>query len=319
MKKIFSTLLLSLLTFTTNAAEIKKVFISKVIDHPAINETERGIVNYLIENNDNIRKKLELKITSAQGSPLLASQIATKFVSSNPDIVVGIGTISAQSLAKYALSGKTKLVFSSITDPVGAKLALPDNKLQNNITGVSNFIDLEPQIALFKETQPDMDTLGIIYNPSELNSYSINIKLEEICPKYGIKLIKVGAIKTADVPQAALSLVGKIDAFFISNDNTALSALPAIITIANKNNIPVYVSDIDTVSQGALLALGPDQYELGVQTGKMILSLLEGGDISKMQIEYPVKTDLVINLKAAYILGINIPKSVLKKATKAIR
>ena len=79
------------------------------------------------------------------------------------------------------------------------------------------------------------------------------------------------------------------------------------------------MSDIDAVSQGALLALGPNQYDLGRQTGKMIVSLLEGLDISKIQIQYPVKTDLVVNLKAAAILGITIPSSVLEKANRAIR
>ena len=319
MKKIFSTLLLSLLTFNASANQIQKVYISKVIEHPAINETERGIVEYLIENNQVDGIKLDLRIASAQGSSLLAAQIATKFISNDPDVVVGIGTISAQSLAKYALNGKTKLVFSSVTDPIGAKLSLPEGKLQNNITGVSNFVDLDPQIALFKETQPNMKILGVIYNPSEINSHSINAKLEEVCPKYGITILKVGAMKTADVPQATLSIINKVDAIFISNDNTALSALPTIINIANKNKKPVYVSDIDAVSQGALLALGPNQYDLGRQTGKMIVSLLEGLDISKIQIQYPVKTDLVVNLKAAAILGITIPSSVLEKANRAIR
>ena len=319
MKLIYSFLILVLFSFAASADEMKKVFISKVIEHPAIDETERGIVDYLFEDDYFKVHKLDLRVSSAQGSSVLGAQIASKFVGNEPDVVVGIGTVSTQSLAKYALNGQTKLVFSSVTDPLGAKLIASPGKLQKNITGVSNFVDLEPQISLFKEVLPNLKFLGVIYNPSEINSYAINEKLNEICPKYGVTIVKVGATKTGEVPQAALSIIEKVDAFFISNDNTALSALPTIINIANKGKKPVFVSDVDAVGQGALLALGPNQYDLGRQTGKMIIDLLKGADPANIQVQYPLKTDLVVNLKAADAIDVTLPKSVLKKADKAIR
>lgn len=319
MKLIYSFFIIGLYCLTAHADGLKKVYISKVIEHPALDETERGMVDYLLENDYTKVAKLDLRVSSAQGSSLLAAQIASKFMGNDPDVVVGIGTISAQSLAKYAVQGQTKLVFSSVTDPLGAKLIVSGEKLQRNITGVSNFVDLEPQIALFKEVLPNLKLLGVIYNPSEINSYAINAKLNEICPKYGITVIKVGATRTGEVPQATLSIIEKVDAFFISNDNTALSALPTIINIANKSKKPVFVSDVDAVSQGALLALGPNQYDLGRQTGKMIVELLKGVELIKLPVQYPLKTDLVVNLKAADTIGITLPKSVLKKADKAIR
>ena len=319
MKFIYNFLAIIVFSFAANAQEVKKIYISKVIEHPALNETERGITDYLFEDPYTKAQKLDIRISSAQGSSVLAAQIASKFISNDPDIVVGIGTISAQSFAKYAIKDQAKLVFSSVTDPLGAKLILSPEKLQNNITGVSNFVDLDPQIALFKEVLPNLKFLGVIYNPSEINSYAINEKLNEICPKYGISIVKVGATKTGEVPQAALSIIDKVDAFFISNDNTALSALPAIINIANKSKKPVFVSDVDAVDQGALLALGPNQYDLGKQTGKIIVELLKGVDPAKIQVAYPAKTDLVINLKAASNIGIELPKTILRKADRAIR
>jgi putative ABC transport system substrate-binding protein len=117
------------------------------------------------------------------------------------------------------------------------------------------------------------------------------------------------------MPQAAMKLASAVDALFITNDNTALAALPSIIAVANKRKIPVYVSDTDAVVQGALAALGPNQYQVGVQTGAMIASVLDGASLNAIPVEYPAKTELFVNVSAAKKLGIALPEAVLSQAT----
>ena len=122
----------------------KKILISKVIDHKA-----QG-------------KNLELHVESSQGSQSLAAQIASKFVSQNPDVLVGVGTISAQSFLKHiAQNRKLQLVFSSVSDPKAARLTNVQGRSTQNISGVSNFIDLKSQIELFTKLQPNLKRLGI--------------------------------------------------------------------------------------------------------------------------------------------------------------
>jgi len=296
----------------------KKVLISQVIEHKALDSTTKGIIDALENAGFKRDVNIDIRIESAQGSPALASQIASKFVSQNPDVVVGVGTISAQSFVKYAADRKVKLVFSSITDPLAANLVQNLDKPGNNTSGVSNFVDLEPQIKLFKRLQPKLKRLGILYNPGEINSVSIVRKLEKLCGQFNLNLVKQIATKTADVPQAATKLVNQSDAIFISNDNTALSALQSIIRAANNVAVPVYVSDTDAVELGALAALGPNQYQLGLQTGKIILRSFKGEDLGKMPVEFPDKTDLYINLEAAAIANVSIPENIRKEATKII-
>lgn len=293
----------------------KKVLISQVMEHPAFTTTIKGITDSLEQAGYIRDDNLQLRRESAQASATIAAQIANKFINQNPDVVVAIGTISAQSFIKYAASGKIKLIFSSITDPISAHLIKSLDQPENNISGVSNFVELEPQLKLFKQIQPNLKQLGILYNPSEINSVSIVTKLEELCPKFGLKLIKQTIAKTADVAQNAIKLAMQSDAIFISNDSTALSSLQSVIKSANIAKIPVYVSDTDAVELGALAALGPNQYTVGVQTGKMIVSILKGADINKMPVEFPVDTNLYINIQAAKTLGIDIPQRILKDAT----
>ena len=187
------------------------------------------------------------------------------------------------------------MVFSTVTDPLGASLVKSLDRPGNNISGISNFVPLEPQLELFKKIQPSLKRLGILYNPAELNSVSIVKKLEILCPKLGLALVKQTITKTSDAMQNTAKLASNVDAIFISNDNTALSALQSIIASTEKAGIPLYVSDTDAVKLGAKAALGPNQYEVGLQTARMIVRVLKGDDINNMKVEFPDKTDLVVS------------------------
>lgn len=300
MKKILS--ILSLFFFIQSpiaAQELKKVFISQVVQHAALDLTAKGILAGLEKNGYKQGINLDLRLECAQASPAIAAQIATKFVNQRADIVVGLGTISSQSFLRYAKDNKAKLIFSSVTDPLKAELVQSLNSPQNNTSGVSNFVAIEPQLALFQKLQPNLKRLGFLYNPSEWNSLSLIKKLQNICPSFGITLVLQAAYKTADIPQAATKLSNQVDAIFISNDSTALSALQAIINASRKVGIPVYVSDTAAVKFGAVAALGPNQYEIGVQTGAMIARALQGENLSNIPVEFPSQTELYLNMDAA--------------------
>lgn len=295
-----------------------KVYISQLVKHPALDETTRGIIEGLKERGYINGSNIEIQTADAQGNVTLATQIAQNFVNSEPDIVVGVATIAAQSLYKYAREGRTKLVFASVTDPVAAKLAQSIDQPGGNTSGVSNYVDLVPQIEMFKKLVPDLQKLGFIYNPGEMNSLSLINKLKEECAKLEIELVTMAATKSSEVQQSVRNLAQKVDAIFVSNDNTALSALKTIANESTRQNIPVFVSDTDIVNQGALAALGPSQYDVGVKTAEMIDRVLKGEDISNISVEFPDKMELVINLKAAAAIGVVVPDEMIASASRVI-
>lgn len=133
---------------------------------------------------------------------------------------------------------------------------------------------------------------------------------------YKIELIEHGIQKSSDILQAVSQLSKKADAVFISNDNTVLSGISYVIKVCKVNKIPVYVSDTDQVENGCFAAFGPNQYEIGIQIGKMIEKVLTGENINNIKVEFPLKTELFINLKTADELGINIDTKILEKADK---
>ncbi|MCP5369366.1 MAG: ABC transporter substrate-binding protein [Rickettsiaceae bacterium] len=320
MKKILLLSLIMLCAVTAFAIDdMKKVFINQLVEHPALDMTTKGIIDGLKQNGYKPGANLDLRVESAQANSALASQIAAKFVGQNADIVVGVATISAQSFAKYAKENKVRLVFSSVTDPIKSELVQSLNKPGNNTSGVSNFVELEPQLKLFKQLQPNLERLGFLYNPSEANSLSLITQLEELCAKFGISLVLQAANKTSEVAQAATKLAANVDAIFISNDNTALSALQVIINVATKVKVPVYVSDTDAVELGALAALGPNQYKVGLQTAQIIVRALKGEDLGTIAVEFPTETELYLNEDAADKLQIQLPSELKNIAAKIVK
>ena len=296
-----------------------KIYINQLMEHQALDATTRGIVDGLADAGYIDGDNMELKIESAQGNMALAGQIANKFISNKPDIVVGVATMAAQSFVKFARAGKTKLIFTTVTDPLEANLVRNLEQPGNNISGVSNFVSLEPQIEMFKQIKPSIKKLGFLYNPGELNSISLIEKLRIICPKYGIRLVIRSAGKTSEIAQSATKLSSLVDAIFISNDNTALSAFRMIVQAADQQKIPVFVSDTDIVASGAIAALGPNQYEIGKQTATMIVQVLKGKDINNMQVQFPRKTELFLNMKVAKNLGIKFPDDLIAKAKVVLK
>ena len=294
---------------------MKKVYVNQIVKHPALENTVSGIIDGLAQNGYQNGDQVEVRVESAQGNAALSSQIASKFVAKNPDVVVGVGTVSAQGFMPYVRKGEANLVFSSVTDPEQSGLVTKRTDTRYSVSGVSNFVAIEPQLDLFKQIQPRLQKIGVLYNPGEANSLSMLSSLRKACQEKGVTLVPQGANKTADMPQAAMKLASAVDALFITNDNTALAALPSIIAVANKRQIPVYVSDTDAVAQGALAALGPNQYQVGVQTGAMIASVLDGASLNAIPVEYPAKTELFVNVSAAKKLGIALPEAVLSQAT----
>lgn len=320
-RNVFTFTLLSLSFFNPSLADPsppKKVFISKIVDHPALDRTVEGIIDGLKQKGYESGINLELRIESAQANPALAQQIAAKFINQNPDVVVGVGTLTAQSFAKAAAAGKVKLVFSSVTDPLKAALVHSLDQPGNNTTGVSNYVDLEVQLMLFIKLQPTLKRLGFLYNSGEVNSVALREELEELCLKLGLTLVCQTVNKTADVAQNATKLAQNCEAIFVSNDSTVLSSLPSVVNVTNAAQIPLYVSDTDAVKLGAVAALGPNQYDVGVQTGHSIAWILDGGDIAKRPVEFTINMGLFLNIDAAKRVGMTIPDALIQTATNVI-
>lgn len=298
------------------AKEIPVIAITQIVEHPALDATYKGLLDRLNQVGYVQGENFKLVFESAQGDIALATQIAQKFRGMNPSVIVAIGTPSAQTLKSVTQNTNIPLVFSSITDPLKARLVESIQNTSGNTTGLSNWIALELQLNKFKSILPSLKKLGIVYNPGETNSVTLVHKLKKIAPKLGLEMVESVAITAAEVGMAAQKLVGKVEAIFITNDNTALSAFDTIAQVARVGKVPLFVSDTDLVQKGAVAAFGPNQYELGRQTADIVLQILKGKKPSEIPVQFPRKIEFFLNKDALNAIGLAINPSLYLKADK---
>ncbi len=283
-----------------------KISILQIVDHPALNATRDGIRDGLLQVGFTEGKDLILQIQSAQGNPAMAAQIAQKFVSDGATIIVALGTTAAQAAKSAARGSKTVVVFSSITDPLSAKLVKSWDKPNEGVTGISNFVSAQPRFEFFRKFLPNLKSLGVVYNPGDTNSIAILKEMETIAAKMEIDLKTAVASRTGEVLSAAQKLASEVDALFVNNDNTALAAFDSVVRAGNLAQKPIFVSDVDVVDQGALAAMGPDQYALGLQTAEMIVKIIKNPTGVLPAVEGPRETSIKINKDQAKKLKIQM-------------
>jgi len=310
--------LLSMFVTTVQAApDSKYVAITQIVEHPALDAVRKGVKDVLSEAGWNEGDNLKWDYQSAQGATATASQIAKKFAGDNPDIIVAIATPSAQAVVSSAR--QTNIVFSAVTDPVGAKLVKAWDQPSKNVTGVSDLTPINLHLEFIKEVMPEAKSLGVIYNPGEANSVSLIKLVKQYGPAHNLKVVEAVSPKSADIQAAARSLLGKVDVIYLPTDNTVISAMEGIIKIAEQAKIPVFAGDTDSVKRGAVAALGFNYYQVGRQTGQVVASILNGKSPQDIPVQGIDKTELFVNPNAALRMGLTLHEDIIARAKEVIK
>jgi putative tryptophan/tyrosine transport system substrate-binding protein len=321
MSKLFSisapaVLALSLGFAGAAAAQDVTVAVTAIVEHPALDAVRQGVQDELAAQGYEDGDNLDFQFESAQGNPATAAQIAQKFVGEAPDVIVPISTPSAQAVA--AATKDIPIVFTAVTDPLGAKLVTSLEQPGGNITGMTDLSPIGAHLDLVKEITPDVAKLGVIYNPGEANSVTLLDLLRQEAPARDLEIVEAAAPRSSDVQAAAQSLVGRVEAIYVPTDNTVVTALEAIVGVGIDNQLPVYAGDTDSVPRGAMAALGFNYYDVGVQTGKIVARVLNGEAPGGIPVQSIETTELHVNPGAAEQMGVTLPEEVVARAKTVV-
>ncbi|EAS42621.1 ABC transporter substrate-binding protein [Photobacterium profundum] len=294
-------------------ADVAKVAVSQIVEHPALDAARQGLLDGLKAKGYVEGENLEFTYQTAQGNPAIAVQIAKQFVGEQPDVLVGIATPTAQALA--ASTRSIPVVFTAVTDPVGAKLVKNMEKPNGNVTGLSDLSPVAQHVELMQEIIPNLKSIGVVFNPGESNAVALVELLREAAKAKGIEVVEGTALKSADVQSAAQIIASKVDVIYAPTDNTVASAIDGLVNAANQANKPIIGASTTYIENGALAALGFDYYQVGIQTADYVDALLKGTKIADLPVNVAKGSDLALNQKAAEKLGISFPAAVLARAT----
>ncbi|MGN9163769.1 ABC transporter substrate-binding protein [Tissierellaceae bacterium HCP3S3_D8] len=285
--------------------------ISQLSEHPALDDAKRGFEDGLKE----LGVDAKIIYQNAQGDIPTSISIAQKFVKDEVDLIYAIATPAAQS-AKQATS-EIPILFSAVTDPVKAEIVKSWDDVGRNVTGTSDIAPTTSQLKMFKEIDPSIKTIGILYNTSESNS---EIQLEEVkklAPEEGLEVIAMGVSNINELPQTIDSLLGKVDAIYGLSDNLIASSVALVSKkLIDKKMISVFAEETQ-VKGGMLITNGLSYYELGKQTAKMAKEILvDKKDISTIPVGLAEKTVTTVNINTLKALGLDENMPIFKDAIK---
>nr|WP_106783399.1 ABC transporter substrate-binding protein [Lysinibacillus timonensis] len=289
----------------TTEAKTFKVGITQIVEHPSLDAATEGFIAAIEESGLDVK----FEKNNAQNDQSMNVTIAQDLVSQNVDLIFANSTPSAQA-AKNA-TADIPIVFTSVTDPVTAELVESMEAPGANVTGT---VDLHPDTIAntvnFLVDELGVTKVGTVYNTGEQNSVVQVEQVKALLEEKGGQLVEAAVTTSAEVKQATESLLGQVEAFYIITDNTVVSALATVVDVANSNQLPLVVGELDSVSGGGLAAYGFSYYDIGYEAGQMAVKILKGeATPSEIPAAYPANLKLVVNKSTAEAIGVEIKDS----------
>lgn len=272
--------------------------------HSSLDNCTQGVKNAL----DKAGIAYDVQIGSSGSADTDCQSYAQQMVAAGYKAIIAVATpaaVYAYSAVKNA-SSAIPVIFCAVSDPVAAGLVNSMEAPGNNCTGTADAIDIEGQVAVIKDLQPDIKKLGVLYTTSEANSISQLEQLQKACDDAMIELVPQGITDSSELASASTALIPKVDAITNLTDNNVVDNMGVYLEPAALAGVPVYGSEIEQVKKGCLASASIDYVVLGEKTGDIAIDVLNG----KSAAEYPVVTVadsfLVANTDAAARFNIDI-------------
>lgn len=281
-----------------------KVGIIQLIDNGAFEDMRDGFIQEL-EAKGYGEDKVELILKNAQGDATNLNTICQDMVADQVDLVATIATPASQAMV--AMESDIPVVFISVSNPVGAGIISDMEHPDKNATGTSNAIPINEIFELSDQLTPGMQTYGLLYCTSEVNSVTTIEQAKEYLDAQGLQYVEKVVTNSNEVQQAAQSLAGQVDAIFIPNDSVIQAAMPLVAEVARDAKIPVYGSSAVMVNSGAFATVAITDTEIGAISADMAIEYLEGKAISDIPAQVVPANAIVVNENTAEALGITLP------------
>jgi putative ABC transport system substrate-binding protein len=285
---------------TTESDEQVLIGATQIVEHPSLDQAYIGFQEAI----EDAGIDAEFDFQSAQNDQNNVKPISDGFVADQVDLIFANSTPSA--LGALQATSDIPIVFTSVTDAVDAGLVPSMDEAGENITGV---VDLHPEqidaTVEFIDEYFEGANVGMVYNAGEQNSVNQVEAVEEAAEGTSLTIVERTVANASEVQQAAQSLSGEADVFYIITDNTVVSALESVVGVANEQGIPMMTGEPDSLEKGGFATFGIDYHTIGYRAGEMAAEVLNGEtEISELPAEYPPEIQLFINEEAAEEQGV---------------
>jgi putative ABC transport system substrate-binding protein len=246
--------------------------------------------------------------------------LAAELVRLKVDVIVSLGT-QGVTAAKNATE-TIPIVMIAVRDPVGIGLIASLARPGGNVTGVSGYAGLElvtKQLELLKETVPQIRRVAILSNPSnayhQLAIREVNVAARPL----GVQLLLLEAQGPNEFDSAFAAMAKeRAGALLVLSDGIFSSHSTRLADLAARSRLPAAYAVRESVEAGGLMSYGPSFLDLYRRSAVYVDKILKGAKPADLPVEQPTKFELVINLKTANALGLEVPATLLARADEVI-
>jgi putative tryptophan/tyrosine transport system substrate-binding protein len=257
---------------------------------------------------------------SVEGQADRLPQLAADVVRTNPDVLVtGPGTLTVK--AAQAATATIPIVFSSIGDPIGAGIITSLNRPGANITGVTIQASEigSKRLQVLRELIPGIRIVAVVMNPDTPFS-ALALQELRVAADTGGQVLEVFEVRIADKLAVGLEAAVRAGATgLITIEDPFLASLRReIVDLAAKLRLPTIYGSRQFVEAGGLISYGTDMRQIVRRAAEIVDKILKGTKPGDIPVEQPTKFELVINVKTAKTLGLEVPPLLLAVADEVI-
>ena len=313
MKKIAATVLSAVTLLSLTACGGKEetknadytVGICNYVDDASLNQIVENIETTLAAIGEEKGVVIDVAYDNCNADATVMEQIIANFIADDVDLMIGVATPVAMKMQSAAEDTDIPVVFSAVSDPVGAGLVADLNAPGANLTGTSDYLDTNAIMELIFAQDPEASAIGLLYDPGQDSSTKPIEDAKAYLAQRGVAVIERTGTTTDEVMMAADALVADgVDAVFTPTDNTIMTAELSIYETFMAAGIPHYTGADSFALNGAFLGYGVDYANLGVETAKMAARiLLEGKDPAELPVMTFDNGTATVNTEVCQALG----------------
>jgi len=292
--------------------------------NPIMDELRLGILDALHAKGFNDGQNLAITTYNAEGDLPTGNLMAQKITSGDYKLAMSISTVMLQALANANRTGRVTHVFGAVTAPVASGVGIKSlDSLDKppHLTGIGTPQPVTDIFRLAKQINPALKTVGVVWNPAEVNSEFCTKQARAISAELGLTLLEAPVEQTKDVREAAESLVARgAEAFWTGGDATVNSTVDSLIEVARNARIPVFSNIAGHAKRGGLFDLGADYHEVGEQVGRIAADILGGTNPATIPVKDYVPKRILLNEKTRSTLRDSwvFPKGIYAQANSII-
>lgn len=279
---------------------VYQVAIVRQLDHASMNEIRDAIIAQLDAREAELNVTIDYEDFNGNNDPSTLAQIGAQIIADGYDVIIPIGTTAAQQMVATAEPTQTPVVYGTVSYPEVAKLTgIP------YVTGTSDALNVELLLDMMLAQDPDIQTVGLLYSTSEVNSAPAIEDAKAYLDSKGIGYLEKTGNTSDEIIAAVSSMTGQVDAVFTPTDNVVQAAELAIAPTLADAGIPHYAGADSFVRNGAFATCGVNYTDLGAQTAELAYQAVTSG-MSDMEDFYQVSGGIItVNSETAEALGLD--------------